>query len=56
VACASILHEVPQEGGNQEPATDYHEEQEASYTGCMPQLWNQGFQDREELDRLLSYF
>jgi len=41
--CASVLHEMPQEGGNQEPATDYYEEQETSDARCMPQLWNQGF-------------
>ena len=43
---ASILCEVPEEGGDQESPKDYHEEREASDSGCMPQLRDKSIQNR----------
>ncbi len=49
---ASILYEVPEKGRNQEPRTNQDEEQEACHQGCMPQMRNQGIQDRKGLELL----
>jgi len=43
---------VPEKGGDQEPAANNHEEQEAGYTGGMPQLRDKGIQDREEVKQV----
>ncbi len=46
----SILHEVPGQEGNQEAEEDHHEERETSDKRCLFQVWNEGIQNREELE------
>ena len=51
---ASLLYEVPGQSGNQGPEIYHDEEQEAGYSGCMPQVRHQGFQNWEGLEPELS--
>jgi hypothetical protein len=41
---------MPEEGGDQEPAANNHEEQEASYEGCMLYVRHEGVQNRQGID------
>ena len=47
VTYASILHEVPEEGGDPEPETDQDEEWQAGHTGRVPEVRHQGVPNRE---------
>jgi hypothetical protein len=40
---------VPGKQGNKESQGDHHEEQEASNPGCLPDLRDEGFQNRQGL-------
>ena len=51
---ASILYEMPYQKGNEGCQGYYHEEWQASNSGCMPHVWHKDVQDREEL-KLPSY-
>ena len=44
-----VLHEVPEEGGDQEPEASDLEEQAAGHQWHLSQVRNEGVQDREEL-------
>ena len=51
---ASILCKVPHKKGNEGYQEHNHEEWEAGNSGCMPDMWHQDVQDRQELKLILG--
>jgi hypothetical protein len=43
---------MQEKGRNKEPKVGYVKEQKTSDTGCLPQLWHKGIQNRESLNTL----
>jgi len=48
----SLLHEMSEEGGDGQPQGDYYEKQAAGYPGEVPELRDEGVQDRQGLSQL----
>jgi hypothetical protein len=53
---ASILYEVPEEGRNQGPQIHKNEEWEACHQRHVPEVRNQGIQDRKGLELEQPYY
>jgi hypothetical protein len=51
---AGVLLQMPEEGGNEEPAERYLEEQKASDTRNLSILWNQGIPNWQGLIHLYA--
>jgi len=45
----SLLHEVPKEEGDQEPAAGYAQESQTCYPRCLPGVRHKSIQNREAL-------
>ena len=52
---ASILCEMQGQKGNEGCQIYNYEEREASNSGCMPHMWDEDVQDREELELVYRY-
>ena len=48
---ASILHEMPQQEGDERSQVNNHEEWKASYTGDVSKLWYQDVPDRQGISK-----
>ena len=54
VSHASVLYEVPHEGGDQEPEVDQDEERQARDSGRLPEVRHQSVQNRQRVENVAS--